>query len=239
VDLDKYKQLYESLKTRAKSVAIELRDKRDEVKVLGEDNKHLRTRVETSEQDQSRLEAQLSVQSKIMEERNVEIASLHSRMENIQEEHSKNLQAYKKKAQESISNTNARVAALSQSKELAESALVEAQLQVQRAHQAMLHYQGERDAAVAQSQQATSEASVQVLELKEENSRLMSQVAKLELDGTKYAQKCQELEEVHKRVLQELDHVQSEYKEHQSKFNVVSKELVEEKARNKEYIICE
>ena len=234
VELEKYKEQYESLKSRAKAVAIELRDKREEVKVVGEKNNDLRTMVQSLEQNNLRLESQLTLQSKILEERNEEIASLHSRMSSLQEEQQKSIQSYKKKAQESLSSANARLTTLSQAKDVADSALIEAQSHCQRV---MKECQEERDAAILESQQTLSQSLKQVDDLKKENDELIARMTVLDTECKRNVDTFHALEEKHEVGMAEMAKVRQENSLLRDNLIVLSNELTVEKVRSNELLI--
>lgn len=134
-ELDSTTEHYNTLKSRAKAVATELKDRRIEVRTLSSQNEELTTANATLETELASLKSQNDQQQRTIVYKDKDIESLNEKIKTLNKEMDakdsmlldkssvgeKAISSYKRKAQEALAAANSRLAAANQAREEAES----------------------------------------------------------------------------------------------------------------------
>ncbi len=166
-DLDASNESYAVLKSRVKSVATELKERRVECRQLNmavQEHTIIKERLETERDDFQMKNAKLE---KCIDEKDEEITTLRTTVGEMRVDlkkkekelsqkgtiGSKALEAYKKKAQASLANANARAATANQAREDAEIDATNARNEAESSLQKVKEAEAQRDAAMKESQE--------------------------------------------------------------------------------------
>ena len=134
-EFDNTKENYNTLKSRAKAVATELKDRRIEVRTLSSQNEELTTTNASLETELANLTSQNDQQRRTISYKDKDIESLNEKIKSLNKEMDakdsllqdrssvgeKAISSYKRKAQEALAAANSRLAAANQAREEAES----------------------------------------------------------------------------------------------------------------------
>lgn len=133
--MDSTTEHYNTLKSRAKSVATELKDRRIEVRTLNSQNEELTTANATLETELANAKSQNTQQQRTIDYKDKDIETLNEKIKALMKEMNakdsllqdrssvgeKAISSYKRKAQEALAAANSRLAAANQAREEAES----------------------------------------------------------------------------------------------------------------------
>lgn len=183
-DLESTKDSYANLKSRVKSVATELKERRVECRALTVNVQELTVTKSTLEDEKNDYQSKASKFEKLIEEKDDKLESFQKNVEDLRmnlkkkekelsEKGSignKSLVAYKKKAQASLANANARAATANQAREDAEIDATNARNDADNALNAAKEAESEKIATVLKAQQEVQIFVDQIEELNEDLS---------------------------------------------------------------------
>ena len=242
-DSDATSEAYNTLKSRAKAIATELKDRRVEVRTLSTKNDELASSKASLETQLANFRAlinqhelTISYKDKDMEVLNEKLKELNKQMDckdkSLQDRSAvgeKAISAYKRKAQEALAAANARLAAANQAREEAESDAKAAKSAsddaVERAR-----------TAEAKRSEAEKSANRLNLELNTERSTRSNEVAELKESIDKLKETVElvqtELDEAHvarERLNGEIEELGTKLSEEKEKNSDLREKLIEEK----------
>lgn len=248
-DLEASKEAYSTLKSRVKSVATELKERRVECRTLNISVQELtvvQSRVEAEKNDYQMRTAKLE---KVIEEKDEEVVSLRKNLIEIRMDlkkkekelsqkgniSSKALDAYKKKAQASLANANARAATANLAREDAEidatNARNDAEVAMKKAKEADV----ERKIAISKAQEEVQIFLEQISELNVDCKKAKEELSDAQAAISKGAEEAKEANKNREEMLEEWTSKNAQLESETERASRLEQDVAIERIKNKEF----
>ena len=248
-DLEASKEAYSTLKSRVKSVATELKDRRVECRTLNISVQELavvQSRVEAEKNDYQMRTAKLE---KVIEEKDEEVVSLRKNLVEIRMDlkkkekelsqkgniSSKALDSYKKKAQASLANSNARAATANQAREDAEIDATNARNDAEVAMKKAKEAEVERSIAISKAREEVQIFKDQISELNVDCKKAKKELSDAQAVISKGAEEAKEANKNREEMLEEWTSKNTQLESETERASCLEQDVAIERIKSKEF----
>jgi chromosome segregation ATPase len=247
-ELKSSQEAYSTLKERVKDVATELKDRRVECRKLSTTVNDLTSQNASLESAKNVFEAKANRLSILVEGKDDQIENLTSTITNLRMELSqkekqlidtistgnKALMEYKKKAQVSLSNANARAATANQAREDAEIDAANARAEAENAIKDLEKVKAEKDAIMNNKETEFQEIHKTISSKEQEVTLLLKQVSDLNKELSLAKLSVDEIQKNYDELVEESNGMSSHIEKQKEISQDLSQDLVQIKLKNDE-----
>ena len=212
-------EAFTTLKSRVKTVATELKDRRVECRNLNLNVQELTLSKSKLESDNKDMSTKYFRSVKLSEERGVEIESLQKEVTDLKQKFEskekellekgsigdKTLNNYKKKVQSLLATANARAAAANQARDDAEIDANNARAEAEKFHKRARDAEKEKQKVVDTSLKEVKSLHEQVEEIRRDRDRLVSELDTAQTECVKAFEDVKEIQAYRESLLEELN----------------------------------
>jgi len=240
-------EAFTTLKSRVKVVATELKDRRVECRSLNVSVKELTEQKSFIESENEDLVSKLSRQTKMNVANNGRIECLQSELTELQQKHKitemnliergsvgdKALSVYKKKAQQSLANANARAAAANLAREEAEIDASNARNEAENAAEMASSAEVEKETIISRCQEEVEALINQNDVLKDDLSVVKEELESTRLKKTELFKDVDDAQKVKETLLEEIQEMNEAFAKEKEKSASLNQELALSRIKGK------
>ena len=247
-DLESSDENYANLKSRVKIVATELKERRVECRNLSLNVQELTMLKASLEADKNDYQMKASKFEKLVEEKGEQIDSLQNNVTelrmNVKKKEkelaekgsigNKALTTYKKKAQASLANSNARAATANQAREDAEIDATNARNDAENALKAASEAEVDKEAAIAKALEEVQIFVDQIEDLKAERDNLKTELSDYQVAIAKSIEEVKEANKNREEMLEEWTTKGGQLEKEQDTVSSLEQDIAISRIKNKE-----